>query len=149
MGTKPGTKKENIDDTRCYAVSQISDYMTLTDFAEHISNHGSTYDQSDVEAILGKAVRCLREMLLSGYSVSLGEDFGSFRVTLRTRGAEKAEEFDENNIVGVNVVWNKGKAFSNLRKGAKFRLVASRLSQQLAKEEAQAQTTIVKKPVLS
>ena len=37
---------------KAYGVAQYTEKMTLSEFSEHISSHGSTYDAEDVEAIL-------------------------------------------------------------------------------------------------
>ena len=73
-------------------------------------------------------IRCLREQLLAGNIVSLGE-LGSFRVELGCEGAETTEEFGASNIKAVNVCWNPGKDFRNLRNEAQFQLVPSRKMQ--------------------
>ena len=45
---QPGTKKEDVTVTKAYGVAQISEIMTLPDFAKHISSHGSVYGRADV-----------------------------------------------------------------------------------------------------
>lgn len=147
-GIKPGVKKENIDDTRAFAVAQRSKTLTLQEFAKHIEDHGCKYSRGDVQAVLTYTADCLREELLEGNFVQLG-DLGTFGFYIVSKGVEKAEELDSRDFTAVRVSWDKGKAFENLLGDATFRLVPSRLSQKLAKEEERAQTTIVKKPVLS
>ena len=113
--------------------------MTLSEFSEHISSHGSTYDAEDVEAILGKAVKCLREMLLAGKKVELGK-LGEFYVTLHGKGTELAKDYNPATCVEkVNVVWDPGKLFENLKEDAAFNFVASRNEQEEAKRKAKAQ----------
>ena len=102
--------------------AQTSETMTLMDFAKHISSHGSVYSRADISSILIQTVDCLREMLLEGKVVELGE-LGSFRVSLETDGAEYMDEFSVNNIRRVNVIWNKGMLFTTLRDDASFREV--------------------------
>lgn len=143
MGTKPGTKKENIEETKVYGVAQISEKVSLEDFAEHISSHNSVYDKDDVSAILGKAVRCMREMLLQGKKICLGE-LGSFHCTLKCKGAKTPGDWTHNNIKDVNVAWTKGEKFTNLMQVAEFHLVPSRNAQAVSLEEEKSQTTIVK-----
>ena len=60
------------DPKRAYGVAQYTEKMSLGQFSEHISDHNCVYDAEDVQAILGKAVKCLREMLLAGKKVELG-----------------------------------------------------------------------------
>ena len=124
---------------KAYGVAQYTEKMTLSEFSEHISSHGSTYDAEDVEAILGKAVKCLREMLLAGKKVELGK-LGEFYVTLHGKGTELASEYNPANCVEkVNVVWSPGNLFENLKEDATFNFVASRDEQAKAKQKAKAQ----------
>ena len=70
----------------------------------------------------------MREMLLDGYIVSLG-DLGTFSIRLKSNGVcESVEDditgkkpvFSAANITGVNVVWAKSKRFQNMIADAKF-----------------------------
>ena len=70
------------DPKKAYGVAQYTEKMTLEKFSEHISEHNNVYDAEDVQAILGKAMKCLREMLLAGKKVELGK-LGEFYVTLQ------------------------------------------------------------------
>ena len=68
----------------------------------------------------------LREMLLSGVKVQLG-DLGNFYVSFSSEGANTAAEFNPFiHIKTVNVNWERGADFLNLKKDAKFNLVATR-----------------------
>ena len=122
---QPGLCAEDITETRAYGLAQSSDVMTLRQFSRHIANHGSVYKRSDVQAILIQAVDCLREQLLEGKVVQLGE-MGTFSIGLKTRGAETPAEFTADNIVGVHVNWSPGVEFKNLKSDASFRLVPIR-----------------------
>ena len=95
------TEKKN-----AFAVSQYSDVMTIEKFAKHISSHGSVYSRADISAILYMTVDCMREQLLEGKKIRLG-DLGDFSILLSSKGAE----------------------FKNLIADAEFNLVASRSAQ--------------------
>ena len=41
--TVPGTKTEEITETKAYGVAQVSESLTINDFAQHIAQHGSLY----------------------------------------------------------------------------------------------------------
>ena len=131
---QPGTKKEDVTVTKAYGVAQISEIMTLPDFAKHISTHGCVYGRADVQAILIMMVDCMREQLLEGKKIQLG-DLGAFGISLTSEGAETAEKFTANNIKAVNVIWDRGPLFMNLREDAEFRVVASRKAQADAVDE--------------
>lgn len=81
---------------------------------------------------------CLRELLLEGYKISLG-DLGSFYLSLSSDGADSAEEFNPlYNIRNVNVRWDRGKNFSDLKQDAEFEYVMTREEQAKAKRAAKA-----------
>ena len=117
------TEKQN-----AFAISQYTDVMTIEKFAKHITSHGSVYSRADISAILYMAVDCMREMLLEGKKIRLG-DLGDFSVLLGSQGAESADKFTAQNINQVKVQWEPGKEFKNLIDDAEFNLVASRSAQ--------------------
>ena len=117
------TEKQN-----AFAISQYTDVMTIEKFAKHITSHGSVYSRADISAILYMAVDCMREMLLEGKKIRLG-DLGDFSVLLGSQGAESADKFTAQNITQVKVQWEPGKEFKNLLDDAEFNLVASRSAQ--------------------
>ena len=130
-GETPSSADEALVKTEvqhAFAVAQYSDVMTIEKFARHIATHGCVYSRADISAILYLAVDCMREMLLDGRKIRLG-DLGDFSVTLSSKGAESADKFSAANITGVNVVWDCGKEFKNLLADAEFNLVASRSAQ--------------------
>lgn len=127
------------DPKKAYGVAQYTEKMTLEKFSEHISEHNNVYDAEDVQAILGKAVKCLREMLLAGKKVELGK-LGEFYVTLQGKGTEIASKYNPDICVEkVNVVWVPGKSFENLKENAVFNIVANRDEQRAAIRRAKAQ----------
>ena len=117
------TEKQN-----AFAISQYTDVMTIEKFAKHITSHGSVYSRADISAILYMAVDCMREMLLEGKKIRLG-DLGDFSVLLSSKGAESADKFTAQNINQVKVQWEPGKELKNLLDDAEFNLVASRSAQ--------------------
>ena len=86
------------------------------------------YSRADISAILYMAVDCMREMLLEGKKIRLG-DLGDFSLLLGSKGAETADKFTAQNINQVKVQWEPGKEFKNLIDDAEFNLVASRSAQ--------------------
>lgn len=128
MGTKPGTKKADITETKAYGTSQVHEVLDLDKFCQHIAEHNSPFSKGAVKGILTDAVSCLREMMLAGNKVNLG-DLGSFYPELQTEGAVTTEDFSAANIKEVNVCWLPGKEFKNLRQDAEFQLVPSRAAQ--------------------
>ena len=118
----------NTEVQKTFAVAQYSEVMTIEKFAKHISSHGCVYSRADISAILYMAVDCMRELLLDGKKVRLG-DLGDFSVSLSSRGAADAQSFTAQNITDVKVVWDAGGEFKTLLADAEFNLVASRAAQ--------------------
>lgn len=110
---------------KAYANAQYSNVMTLDKFCNHIATHGCVYSRADIQAIVILAVDCLREQLLNGQQIQLG-DLGVFSNTLRSDGAESLATFTVDNITEVNVLWTPGPRFGNLRQDAEFQLVPTR-----------------------
>ena len=131
------TEKQN-----AFAVSQYTDIMTIEKFAKHITSHGSVYSRADISAILYMAVDCMREMLLEGKKIRLG-DLGDFSVLLTSKGAEDADKFTAQNITDVKVQWEPGQQFKTLRDEAEFNLVASRSAQAAVLKAIKEGTTSV------
>ncbi|MDO4214542.1 MAG: DNA-binding protein [Bacteroidales bacterium] len=125
-----------------FAISQYNDVMTIEKFAKHIASHGCVYSRADINAILYMAVDCMREMLLDGKKIRLG-DLGDFSVSLNSRGAETADKFSAQNITAVNVIWEPGNEFKNLMNDAEFNLVASRKAQDAVIKAVKAGETVV------
>ena len=112
-----------------YAIAQYADVMDINKLAKHIASHGCVYSRADIQAILNLTVDCIREQLLEGKKIRLG-DMGDFSVSLQSKGAKDAKAFSAQNITGVVVNWDCGQEFKNLITEAEFNLVASRKAQQ-------------------
>ena len=126
-----------------YASAQCDKVMDMEEFAKHIATHGCVYKRADIRAVLTMAVDCLREMLLNGYKVELG-DLGNFYVSLNSQGTATAKDFDpDDHIKAVNVNWERGIEFLNLKESAEFNLVAIRsIQKKVMKAVKNGDTTV-------
>ena len=123
---KPGTKKTDQGyATMAYGTAQVREVLDLDKFSKHIAEHNSPFSAGCIKGVLEDAVDCLREQLLAGNSVSLGE-LGKFHVELNCEPAVTTEDFTAANIKGVNVCWTPGEDFKDMKKDAEFQLVPSR-----------------------
>lgn len=97
----------------------------------------------DIAAILTMAVDCMRENLLDGVLIKLG-DLGDFTPALKSIGAETAADFKtDTHIVGVSVNWTPGERFANLLNEATFNVVPSRkTARKLLKAIKAGETTV-------
>ncbi len=125
MSAKPGTEKEQITHATAYGTAQVHEILSFDQFCKHIADHNSPFSKGTIKGILTDAVSCLKEQLLAGNKVKLGE-LGDFHVELATEGAVTTEDFTAANIKAVNVRWTAGKEFRDLRQEAEFQLVPSR-----------------------
>ncbi len=130
-GKQPDARDEALVETvvsNYFATAQYTEVMGIEKFARHIADHGTTYSRADIMAILYMAVDCMREQLLEGKKIRLGE-LGDFSLSLSSKGAETAEKFSSQNIQRVTVCWEPGSEFRNLLADAEFNLVATRSAQ--------------------
>lgn len=81
---------------KAYASAQYSEVMDINRFAEHIASHGCVYKRADIVAILTMAVDCMREQLLGGQKIQLG-DLGDFSISINSIGAESAADYNPAN----------------------------------------------------
>ncbi len=116
-----------------YAMAQYTKIMSLQEFAKHIAEHNSVFDKATVQGVLIKAAECLREKLLDGCKVQLG-DMGDFYIALHSSTTEGTDEFTSANINEVEVRWKPGIELENLLKEAKFKQVETRGKQRLGRK---------------
>ncbi len=88
-------------ETKFYAQLTPTTPVVLSVLADVISKQ-STVTVHDVKAVISALEEHLVNYLLQGNSIRLG-DLGSFRLTIRSGGAESEEAFDSNLIKGVSV----------------------------------------------
>lgn len=138
---QPGTLAEKVTQKKAYATIQY-EVMTLDQLAEHIASHNSKYDEADILAVTTLLGRCVREQLLEGRKVSLGQ-LGSFYPGIVSKGADIAAEFTVENIKKVPVRWSPSARLKDLRKDAEFNLVPTRVFQNDAKNKTKSQSTAV------
>ena len=132
------TVRKNLQDPtepeKTYALAQSRGTLHLEDVAQHISDHNSKYDEGDVYAVITQAMKCMRELLLDGYVLSMGK-LGSFQVVLKSNGvAESVEDpkthkkpvFSAADINAIRVRWTPGASFRDLIEDADFRETITR-----------------------
>jgi len=125
----PRINPQNLEeDPLFYATAQSDRILDIDEFSKHISTHGCVYSRADIQAVLIMAVDCIKEQLLAGNKIKLG-DLGSFHVTLKSKGALTREDFVPSKITGVNVRWQAGSQLKNLIKEAEFTKVSTRIAQ--------------------
>ena len=95
-----------------------------------------------VKGVVSDTCSCLVEQLLMGNKVQFGE-LGIFSISITSEPAATLKEFSEDNIKEVNILFNPGEDFENLRSKAEFNLVASRAVQAATIKAVKANETSV------
>ncbi len=90
-----------------YAIARSKDQVDLRTLSKEIARI-STVSSIDTMAVLEALVQILPDYLTEGRSVKLG-DFGTFRLTLSSEGAETAEAFSSALIKKANLKFRPGK----------------------------------------
>ena len=94
--------------------------VEFEDFVTHISEHNSPYSRGVIHGVLIDMLACLKELVLDGKSVRLG-DLGLFSVGISSKGADTADAWDTSLITGVHLNVRNTKTWSNteLRKSTR------------------------------
>ena len=113
---------------KAYANLQLTGVVDINELAEHITEHNSVFSKGTVVGVLTELSVCMRELILQGYKVELG-DIGSFAPGISSEGAVSLEKFSATNIKDMDVNFKAGKAFDNLRRDAEFEKTTTRKAQ--------------------
>ena len=116
-----------------YPHAQVRTVMDLPALAKHMTSHSSKYDKGDVMAVVTQLTSCIREQLLLGNKVVLG-DLGAFTISLIAKAAPNADAFSTSLINEVKVHWAPSEVFTDLRKEADFEYVGTRKAQSEARK---------------
>ena len=127
---QPGEPEQG---NKTFPAAQYAQILNLNDMAAHMASHGSKYLKGDILAVATQLVDCVREQLLLGNRVNLGE-LGTFYVTLDAHASNNAEEFTTSSINDVKVRWAPSSRFKSLINEATFTYVGSRESQAEARK---------------
>lgn len=125
-----------------YAKNQVRKVLTFDEFVKHISDHNGVFTRGTVKGVVSDTCSCLVEQLLMGNKVQFGE-LGIFSISITSEPAATLKEFSEDNIKEVNILFNPGEDFENLRSKAEFNLVASRAVQAATIKAVKANETSV------
>ena len=79
----------------------------------------STVSTADTIALLEAFLTVVPDQLADGKIVELGE-FGTFRISLSSDGADTADKVSADNITDVRVIFNPGKRFEDVLATLKF-----------------------------
>lgn len=85
--------------------------MEFDEFINHMATHHCAFSEALIRGVLIETENCLRELLLEGKAVKL-DGLGIFKIGLKTKAAETADEFNaKQNVVGCRMNLYLGKRF--------------------------------------
>ena len=119
------------DAKKAYANLQLTGIVTINELAAHITEHNSVFSKGTIVGILTELSVCMRELILQGYKIQLG-DIGTFAPRIASEGAESKEKFSASYIKDMSVNFNTGTAFDHLRRDAEFEKTTTRKVQAAA-----------------
>ena len=115
------------DPAKYYAQAQASGDVGLDEISTRVEK-ACTVHSADVVAVLKALEDEMVDGLSRGEIVRLG-NIGTFQVGLRSRGAEKAEEFKAANISKARVNFRPGPVLADAMKTLNFSKVSTRAAQ--------------------
>lgn len=126
--------------------------VTTTDLAEEIS-HSTTVTRADIMAVLIELTQVMKKHLQNSMTVEL-EGLGDFRVGLKTKAVDKAEDFTAANIYGYQILYHPEVKFvangqlseKGKRKGTYVKTMLDGISVQLLPSSATASASDDKNP---
>lgn len=124
-----------------YPRVQYSEVMSLDELARHVSRHSGPFSRELVVGVLTATAACVREQLLAGKKVSLG-DLGDFHLSLRSDGAPTADDYDPRaHVKRIDVCWQPSPEFQHLEKSPdiKWEYTISRRSMRQLRREIKEQ----------
>jgi predicted histone-like DNA-binding protein len=92
--------------------------VTLRQLAEHIADI-STVSSIDTLAVLEAFLQVVPKEMAEGNIVDL-EEFGSFRLRIKTEGSDTPEEVTDRNIINILPQFLAGTAFKDIIDGTEF-----------------------------
>ena len=104
--------------TKVYAIPKYNGYTDMDTLCKMIGAR-STVSSADVKAVLDNLNFVLDMELQAGRIVQLGE-FGNFRLSLSSEGANDKEGFDRSMIVGARVIFTPGSSLKKTVKTTNF-----------------------------
>ncbi len=104
-----------------YAIASSDGEVTLRQLADRIAEI-STVSSIDTLAVLESLLSVIPNFLLQGYIVRLG-DFGTFRLTISSDGAETEKDFSKDLVKSANLNFRPGKQIRNDLKTADFQKI--------------------------
>ena len=106
---------------KVYACAQYEKTLSIDELLDYIILHGSAFRKGDYKAVISTIAEAMADKMAEGYKIDLAE-MGRYYPTLVCEGAETIDDFNPGkNIKAVNVNWEPGEDFKNLKQKTIFR----------------------------
>ena len=106
---------------KAYACAQYEKTLSIDELLDYITLHGSAFRKGDYKAVISTIAEAMAEKMAEGYKIDLAE-MGKFYPTLECEGADTMDDFNpDKHIKAVNVNWEPGDDFKNLKRKTTFR----------------------------
>ena len=103
---------ENAGKELWYATVVTDREMNFEQFVDHISSHNSPYSRGTVHGVMMDMLDCLKELILDGKSVRLG-DLGLFSIGMSSRGEVSRDKVTSASVEGIHLLVKNTKNWSN------------------------------------
>ena len=103
---------ENAGKELWYATVVTDREMNFEEFVDHISSHNSPYSRGTVHGVMMDMLDCLKELILDGKSVRLG-DLGLFSIGMSSRGEVIRDKVTSASVEGIHLLVKNTKNWSN------------------------------------
>ena len=103
---------ENAGKELWYATVVTDREMNFEEFVDHISSHNSPYSRGTVHGVMMDMLDCLKELILNGKSVRLG-DLGLFSIGMSSRGEVSRDKVTSASVEGIHLLVKNTKNWSN------------------------------------
>ena len=106
---------------KAYACAQYEKTLSIDELLDFITLHESAFRKGDYKAVISTIAETMAEKMAEGYKIDLAE-MGKFYPTLECEGADTMDDFNpDKHIKAVNVNWEPGDDFKNLKRKTTFR----------------------------
>ena len=103
---------ENAGKELWYATVVTDREMNFEEFVDHISSHNSPYSRGTVHGVMMDMLDCLKELILDGKSVRLG-DLGLFSIGMSSRGEVSRDKVTSASVQDIHLLVKNTTTWSN------------------------------------
>lgn len=137
LSLRPVSPGNTESEKKIFPTIQSRETVTLKMLAQHIREHGSSFSVGTLYGVLADMVECTKEMLMSGYRVSL-DGLASFYLTGKAKAVDSVDDFNPSQITLSIRTEVDAEARAYVNTNPEFEYVMTREEQANAKKAAKA-----------